>query len=154
MIETGERRVSVNRCAWVVLGAVLLSACAGAPPAPTPTIARVWPLPPDPPRIAYVKSLTGPEEARSKKGWFRRALERLVGQGEAAPRMIRPFGMFVDEAGVLFVTDTGVQGGHRFDPEGGGYRQVFRMSGGRGPPSAAGVAGGRGGAPLRGAFLP
>ena len=140
MIVTGERMMSVSRFAWVVLGAVLLSACAAAPPAPTPTVERVWPLPPDPPRIAYVKSLTGPEEARSKKGWFRRTLERLVGQGEAPPRMIRPFGMFVDEAGVLFVTDTGLQVVHRFDPEGGGYRQVFRMSGGRRLLSPVGVA--------------
>ncbi len=35
-----------------------------------PSRELVWPLPPDPPRIAYVKSLTGPEEARLKKPGF------------------------------------------------------------------------------------
>jgi DNA-binding beta-propeller fold protein YncE len=140
MIETGERTVSVSRFVRATLGAVLLSACAAAPPAPTPTVERVWPVPPDPPRVAYVKNLTGPEAGVKKKGFFARLFELVVGKDEAAaPRMIRPFGVFVGDSGDLLITDTGLQVVHRFDLDGGGYRQVFKMSGGRRLLSPTGV---------------
>ena len=101
---------------------------------------RVWPLPPDPPRIAYVKNLTGPEAGGKRKGFFTRLFERVVGKDEsAAPQMIRPFGVFVGESGDLLVTDTGLQVVHRFGLNGGGYRQVFKMSGGRRLLSPTGV---------------
>ena len=116
----------------LIAGAVLITACAAAPPAPTATVARVWPLPPDPPRIAYVKSLTGPEAPAKRKGFFSRVIALIVGDDEAvAPRMIRPFGVFVSDAGVLSVTDTGLQVVHRFQPNAGGYRQLFRLNSGR-----------------------
>jgi DNA-binding beta-propeller fold protein YncE len=107
---------------------LLTAACAGAPPAPaTPAAARVWPLPPDPPRIQYVKDLTQPEATQKPKGFFTRLFERVVGKEEAAAvRMIRPFALFTDEKGTLLVTDTGLQVVHRFAAD-GAYRQFFRL---------------------------
>jgi DNA-binding beta-propeller fold protein YncE len=119
---------------------LLLSACATVKPVPAPTVERVWPLPPDPPRIAYVKNLTGPEAGGKTKGFFARLFELVVGTDEvAAARMIRPFGMFVGEGGELLITDTGLQVVHRFDVDGGGYRQVFKMDSGRRLLSPTGV---------------
>lgn len=125
---------------------LLLTACAGAPPAPTaPTVARVWPLPPDPPRIAYVRDLTQPERAAKRKGFFARLLARIIGEGDAAPaRMIRPFALYADDRGALFVTDMGLQVVHRFASD-GGYRQLFRLNRGRRLLSPVGVTADRDG---------
>lgn len=125
--------------AGVALSVLLLTACAGAPTAPTtPTVARVWPLPPDPPRIAYVRDLTQAEEAKPK-GFFARLLARIIGESEIAPaRMIRPFALFTDDGGTLFVTDMGLQVVHRFSPD-GAYRQFFRLDRGRRLLSPTGV---------------
>lgn len=127
------------RWTWVVgMGCgLLLAACATAKP--VPVVERVWPPPPDPPRIAYVKSLTTPEASQKPKGFLRRLFERLVGAGEESPHLIRPFGMFVDSAGILSVTDTGLQVVHRFDVNSGAYRQLFRLNAGRRLLSPTGV---------------
>ena len=122
----------------VCMGFWLVVAC--ATPRPTPqTVERVWPLPPDPPRIAYVKSLEAPEVSLKPKGFFRKLFESLIGSGEAPPHLIRPFGMFVDSGGILSVTDTGLQVVHRFNLNDGTYRQLFRLSGGRRLLSPTGV---------------
>ncbi|MEO6666078.1 MAG: hypothetical protein ABIO65_04805, partial [Nitrospiria bacterium] len=123
----------IYRGIGLAMGVIALAACAGARPVPTaPAVERVWPMPPDPPRIAYVKSLTAPELVKPRKGFFGRLFERIVGKDEVTPpRMIRPFGLFVSEAGVLSITDMGLQVVHRFDLESGGYRQLFRLSEGR-----------------------
>jgi DNA-binding beta-propeller fold protein YncE len=119
----------------------LTVACAGAPPAPTtPAVAHVWPLPPDPPRIEYVRDLTQPESAQKPKGFFTRLFERIVGKDSETPvRMIRPFALFTDDKGTLFVTDMGLQAVHRFSTD-GSYRQFFRLDQGRRLLSPTGVA--------------
>lgn len=125
---------------------VLTAACAGAPTTPeAPAAARVWPLPPDPPRIAYVRDLTQDEAAGTRKGFFARLLARLIGEDEVAPaRMIRPFALFADGQGALYVTDMGLQVVHRFAPD-GAYRQLFRLDKGRRLLSPTGVTADRDG---------
>jgi DNA-binding beta-propeller fold protein YncE len=105
----------------------------------------VWPLPPDPPRIEYVRNLTQAEPAQKSKGFFARLLARIIGEGEvAAARMIRPFALFTDDRGTLFVTDMGLQVVHRFAPD-GAYRQFFRLNNGRRLLSPTGVTADRDG---------
>lgn len=124
---------------------LLTAACAGATPAPTaPTVARVWPLPPDPPRIVYERNLTQ-AETKKPKGFFARLLARIIGEGELEPaRMIRPFALFTDDRGTLFVTDMGLQVVHRFAPD-GTYGQLFRLNRGRRLLSPTGVTADRDG---------
>jgi hypothetical protein len=105
----------------------------------------VWPLPPDPPRIVYVRDLTQPDSAKKRKGFFTRLLERVIGTLEqAAPRMIRPFALFSDDRGTLFVTDMGLQVVHRFGAD-GAYRQLFRLNNDRRLLSPTGVTADRNG---------
>ncbi len=112
----------------VLVTLTLLGACAA------PEIQRrtdlFWPLPPDPPRISFVMSLSEPRDMGVRRGFFRRATEFLFGR-EEPPRLIRPHSVFSDGRGRLYVSDTGLQVVHVFDLDRRSYRQVFRIPGGR-----------------------
>lgn len=106
----------------------ILGACAA------PEIQRrtdlFWPLPPDPPRIAYVMSLSEPKDLGIRKGFFRRAADFLFGV-EDPPHLIRPHSVFSDGRGRVYISDPGLQVIHIFDFKSGKYTQVFRLPGGR-----------------------
>ena len=113
-----------GRIVGAMLGALLLAACAVntvAPPAPV----RVWPPPPDPARIQYVRSISAPEDLGIRKGFFRRLLEWVIGADEDE-RLIRPVSVLVSPAGTIYVGDPGVKGVHRFDVRGGTHTVIRR----------------------------
>ncbi len=103
---------------------LLLGACAA------PEIQRrtdlFWPLPPDPPKISYVMSLTEPKDLGKRKGFFRRAMEFIVGK-EEPPQLIQPHAVYSDGKGKVYISDTGLQVVHVFDFAKKSYRQVFRL---------------------------
>jgi len=111
-----------------VLTLLMLGACAA------PQVQRrtdlFWPLPPDPPKISYVMSLSEPKDLGAKKGFFRRASEFLFGN-EEPPRLIQPHAVYSDGEGKVYITDTGLQVVHIFDLTKKTYRQVFRFPFGR-----------------------
>ncbi len=88
-------------------------ACGTGSPAPEPPVgARVWPEPPEPPRIRYVRSLSGPHDLGIAKPWYRRMAETLFGKTEEY--LIRPTGVTAHD-GVLYVADPGAQALWIFD---------------------------------------
>ena len=92
-----------------------------------------WPVPPDPPRISYVMSLSEPKDLGPRKGFwgfFQRTAEFLFG-AEEPPRLIQPHAIYSDGKGVVYITDTGLQVVHVFDFRKGDYRQVFQLPSGR-----------------------
>ena len=103
---------------------LLLGACAA------PQVQRrtdlFWPLPPDSPKISYVMSLTEPKDLGERKGFFRRAMEFILGK-EEAPRLIQPHAVYSDGKGKVYITDTGLQVVHVFDFAKMKYRQVFGL---------------------------
>ncbi len=82
---------------------MLLSACASAPEVAPPEV--VWPLPPDKPRIQFVKSITSSADVEPSRS--RSFLDTLVGGGGTTAGLTKPYGVHVDKAGRLFVADTG-----------------------------------------------
>lgn len=77
-------------------------------PAPvTPAIARVWPPPPDPPRIAFVQSVHRPTDLGIRQSRSRRFLNWVTGSDRGNEPLIRPVGVAVDEQDNLCITDTG-----------------------------------------------
>lgn len=86
-----------------------LLSCAAASHAASADISvpKVWPLPPAEPRIAYVRSISGPVDfGRSPSGWAR--LSNLVtGGNRGNEKLVKPFGLALDEADNLCVTDMG-----------------------------------------------
>jgi DNA-binding beta-propeller fold protein YncE len=90
------------------LAAVLLASCAGEPPAPKVS-ARVWPSPPDEPRIAYVGSYSSPRDIGQSESLLTRAGHWLTGETGENLALRKPFGLALDEEGNLCVTDTGAK---------------------------------------------
>lgn len=121
--QTGAFVVSVVTAAFAAAG------CATTEPA-VDAVKRVWPLPPDPPRIEYVRSFSQPRDLGKKRSWLFGAARYLFGEGKE-PVMLRPYGVAVDAAGRIYVTDTGLQVVHVFDFERRDYRQLFWIDRGR-----------------------
>jgi len=94
-------------------GLLLIGALAGcssqrtSAPADWSESPRVWPDPPDPPRIAYQHSLSTPAEFGSKVSTFARFGQWLTGTGKREDRLRKPFGLTLDENENLCLTDTG-----------------------------------------------
>ncbi|GAB4539310.1 MAG: 6-bladed beta-propeller [Thermodesulfovibrionia bacterium] len=63
-----------------------------------------WPTPPQRPRIRYIGSI---EKVPNKRGWFKRIVETIFGREEPLARFVRPYGVFTDTNGIMYVTDPG-----------------------------------------------
>jgi len=89
--------------------------CGGRTPVEPPAPASrpiVWPDPPAEPRIRYVQSLSGPQDAGIAKSFFGRLAEALFGR--TGEYFIRPTGV-AERDGVLYVADPGSQAIWIFD---------------------------------------
>jgi DNA-binding beta-propeller fold protein YncE len=114
---------NLQRVACSVLLCLLLTACSSAPAKKAEIF---WPLPPDPPRIGFVSSFSQPKDMGRTKSFFRKAVDFLFGE-DVEPRIVRPYGVFSDGKGKVYVTDIGLQVVHVFDFDKKNYRQVFKL---------------------------
>ncbi len=83
-------------------------------PVPNP----VWPLPPEQPRIRYLRSYRSVEDFKKKKDSKWKTL--LLGQDPAQrppEALVKPYGVAVSKSGVVYVTDTAARRVFRFDTE-------------------------------------
>ena len=71
------------------------------------TTNRVWPPPPDTPRIVYVRSLLQPTDAGARQSSFRRLANWINGGAKGNETFAKPFGIAMDDADNLCLTDTG-----------------------------------------------
>lgn len=76
----------------------------------------VWPPPPDEARIAYVRSISQPSDAGVKPALFRRISNWILGSRQGNDGLIRPFGLALDDAEDLCMTDTGANAVCCYDP--------------------------------------
>ncbi len=96
----------------ICLGMLLLvTGCAGPEPAPQSDgqpdqAAPVWPAPPAPPRIRYLRSVSAPGDWGITRSFWRRTFDALAGRAEE--RLIRPSAVAMRDE-VLYVTDLGAQ---------------------------------------------
>lgn len=106
--------------AGCALLAGLVAGCATSMPAsvPAPAVERVWPEPPETPRIRLLQIITTPDDVGVRPNVFQRFLGFL--KGEAPTPIMRPHGLEVDAAGRLYVIDAHYRFVHVFD--GGGTR--------------------------------
>lgn len=110
-----------NLGAGGALLAGLLAGCAATAPvsAPAPAVERVWPEPPQAPRIRLLQVITAPQDVGIRPNAFQRFLGFL--KGRAPTRILRPHGLAADAAGRLYVIDTHYGFVHVFDPAGARY---------------------------------
>lgn len=105
---------------FILAGMLLVSGCAGGKPIvwQEPGIDLVWPAPPEPPRIRYLRSLTGPVDFR-EEGKAHGALRWLLGDDEQDWPLLTPYALAYDDFGCLWVADSGARMLYRFDLERG-----------------------------------
>lgn len=72
-----------------------------------PAVPPAWPPPPAEPYIVYVRDITGARDVGAKAPFFTRLANALTGVTSDAQKFSRPFGLSLDEAGDLLVTDSG-----------------------------------------------
>jgi sugar lactone lactonase YvrE len=93
-----------------LLGALLLAGCSGVDqpsPGAGPRTDLVWPAAPEVARIAYQYSVLRPADLGVKRSRLARFGQWLTGSEKGNERLVKPFGIAVDEADNLLLTDTG-----------------------------------------------
>jgi hypothetical protein len=106
---------------WLSALLLLLTACSSVhspSPAALSSPAPVWPPPPEPPRIGYVRSLSTPADFGAKSSAFTRFGRWLTGGAGAADALQKPFGLALDEHENLCLTDTGANAVCFYDRKG------------------------------------
>ena len=106
-----RRRYPHGRFLVLVLLSTLLTACAG----PTAVVNRKleWPPPPEAPKIAWVGEIGNYTEAGITKGWWSKVVDFIAGESDT--RIGRPYGVYVDAHGRIFVVDTVYKSIHVMD---------------------------------------
>lgn len=128
----------IRQCYAIALFCLLI-ALGGCAPAVRPVeeqVSLVWPQSPDPPRIAFVKTFSRPDDLGITRGFFQRIADTLFGGSEA--HLVRPMAVVAVD-GVLYVADPGAKGVHRFDQPKGEYDLLHAADGGA-LPSPVGLA--------------
>jgi len=102
-----------------------LEAQQAKPAAPSKTAASatdrmpVWPLPPEQPRIRYLRSYHGVDDFKTRKApkWKSMLLGDDDRDAKPADSMVKPYGIAVSKTGRLYVTDTVARRVFVFDSE-------------------------------------
>ena len=76
----------------------------------------VWPLPPEPTRIRFVRSFSSSEDVEGEKGVLSFLADLLAGS-DTTTSMSKPYDVHADATGRIFVSDTGRGRLMVFDPE-------------------------------------
>lgn len=82
----------------------------------------IWPPAPETARIAFVQTISVPEDIGANKGFFKRIFEFILGsEGNA---VLKPYGVAVDSSGRLIVADTAYKRIHIYDLKAPGYDYI------------------------------
>jgi DNA-binding beta-propeller fold protein YncE len=101
-IEDGGKAGLLSRPQWSGSGVLVIlavSLCCGCATTTPTAQERVWPEPPARARIKYVRSIYGAEE-------FQRSLFGRLLPAPSAARIQKPYGVFADGKGRLYIADT------------------------------------------------
>ena len=109
------------KCLAVVFAVLSLQGCMGPVREQPDKPALVWPAYPEPPRIAFIRSFSRPDDLGIKRGFFERVRDLIFGEEES--HMVRPIAV-VESQGALYVADPGAWGIHRFDTAKGDYTLI------------------------------
>ena len=113
-----------GRVLAVTAAAALLASCGRVPPKGHPEQERiVWPPPPDPPRIEYVRSVRSPADLGIRKNWLTRTVGYVL-HGRQSLGMARPYAVAVTDRGAIAVADADGGCVHVYDVPAGKYRRL------------------------------
>jgi DNA-binding beta-propeller fold protein YncE len=102
----------------------VLAGCAGnsARNRPQSGVELRWPPPPAEARIVLSGEISEPGDLGIGKGFWNRLVEMV--SGEKKSRIVRPYGVYDDGAGRIYVTDPGAGVVHLYDTAGGRYARL------------------------------
>jgi sugar lactone lactonase YvrE len=89
--------------------------------------ARVWPAPPETPRIAYVQSFSTPADFGVKASALTRFGHWITGSGNTSDALRKPFGIALDENENLCLTDTGANAVCYYEQKSRKWRQWSKV---------------------------
>jgi DNA-binding beta-propeller fold protein YncE len=89
----------------------------GTPARPSGPI--VWPLPPEQPRIRYLKTYRGADDFKIRKAprWKSALLGSDDGGLQPSDTLVKPYGIAVSSTGIVYVADTAARRVFVFDPD-------------------------------------
>ena len=90
----------------LVPAVTLLWLSGGLAGAAGPAAVPVWPPPPADPCIVFTRAIATPADIGARAPFFTRLARSITGVGSDAKQLSRPFGLSLDDAGDLLVTDT------------------------------------------------
>ena len=96
----------------------------------TSEIEKVWPEPPEQPRIMYLGQILTETDLQRGKSWMQGLGELVFGKGPVGV-MVCPYAVAVDETGMMFVADSGGAVVHMFDLRTRNYNQFASLGDGR-----------------------
>jgi len=99
----------------VLLTLLGIGGCAATAPdeAPPVELTRVWPDPPEPSRIRFLQTFSGPQDLEIKNRWWHKVIAFLV--GSPTLNIVQPYGLAKDTQERIYVVDTFYRGVHVFD---------------------------------------
>ena len=119
------RQLILRIISLACVAAMLLSGCAANTgrdtTAQTPI---VWPAPPAPARIEYVRSFSRPADLGIGRGFLQWLSDVFTGRQEY--HLVRPMAIVVTADKAIYVADPGAGGVHRFDQKAGEYKLISR----------------------------
>lgn len=118
---------------WILaLALVAFGGCSGrrAELVTTPEVEKVWPEPPEPARIMYLGQILTENDLHKGKSLARGLGELVFGKGRIGV-MVCPYAVAVDQAGMMFVADSGGAVIHMFDLRTRDYNQFASLADGQ-----------------------
>lgn len=102
-----------------------LASCGGSGSRPDSTVVEVkpvWPPPPAQSRIAWQGEIRDFSDYRIRQGFWQRLGKLLTGHRQV--KMVKPYGVYADEQGRLFVLDNGARRLFMLDRKEGTFRMI------------------------------
>lgn len=94
------KKIRIRDFIWAAVAAVLISGCA----AKQKDVELMWPLPPDPPRIKFLYSVSSSDDVKEKT--FGRTLKDTIIGKDMASALSKPYAVHADREGRILVADS------------------------------------------------
>src|SRR3972149_8819905 len=95
------KKIKIRNLIWLVLATIIITGCV----AKQKDVELIWPLPPDPPRIKYLYSVSSSDDVKEET--FGKTLKEIIIGKDAASALTKPYAVHADREGRILVADSG-----------------------------------------------